>query len=445
MSLVVHRLTVSFNLPCPPASTFDCNPRFSYSVRTTDHLDDNLALQLRSKAPQYEDCLWKAYFTDILPLAMGFFKSLKGNHPQTVGGSPGGNTYPSTSSKPSLDQKKYHADSSSATEYEPPPGPPPGWNVYHPPPGPPPSHEEYAPPPGPPPSQLHTSADPPPYHDWTVIPDTSLLAPPPELGHDRSPSGNASTYDADRAQEWCRLYPLTRPHQPTPQQHASVLNGDVRFTRPKEYGGDLVMVNTGSWSGSTGAGSKDSCLLTSFPLYFACADSPLDTEAAKTVYFEIKIRSLGRGRGNDESSIAIGYCSIPYPPWRMPGWERGSLGVHGDDGRKYVNDSFGGKDFTSAFRTGETIGLGMTFSLADSSPGLATQSRIEAKTRVEVFLTRNGRKDRGWNLHEELDADNDRGVEGLEGQFDLYGAIGIFGGIDFDVFFNRRDWLWQPR
>ena len=205
------------------------------------------------------------------------------------------------------------------------------------------------------------------------------------------------------------------------------------------------MINTGTWKGSTRVGSKDSCLLTSFPLYFACADSPLTHGPRKTIYFEIKLRSLGRGRGNDESSIAIGYAAIPYPPWRMPGWERASLGVHGDDGRRYIFDPYGGKDFTSAFAEGDTIGLGMTFSIADSVPAYGEQSSIGPRIRVEVFMTRGGRKERGWDLHEELDADTDLGVEGLDGRFDLYGAVGIFGGIEFDVLFDRKDWLWQPQ
>ena len=205
-----------------------------------------------------------------------------------------------------------------------------------------------------------------------------------------------------------------------------------------------MTVREGMMKASSKAGSKDSCLLTSFPMYFACADSPLSTEASKTVYFEIKIRSLRRGRGNDESSIAIGYCNIPYPTWRMPGWERGSLGVHGDDGRKYVNDSFGGKDFTSAFKVGETVGLGMTFSIADSSATSAQRATPGTRMKAKVFLTRDGREAGSWDLHEELDANNDLGVEGLEGDFDLCGAVGIFGGIDFDVFFNRKDWLYRP-
>jgi len=115
------------------------------------------------------------------------------------------------------------------------------------------------------------------------------------------------------------------------------------------------MVGTGTWRGSTRSGSSDSCLLTSFPLYFACADSPLGIGTSKTIHFEIKIRSFSHGRGGDDNSIALGYTGVPYPTWRMPGWQRGSLAVHGDDGRKYINDSWGGKDFTSSFKEGETL------------------------------------------------------------------------------------------
>ncbi len=201
------------------------------------------------------------------------------------------------------------------------------------------------------------------------------------------------------------------------------------------------MPNVGYWKGSTRSGSKDSCLLSSAPLYFAAVDAP--TRATKTIYYELKVRSLGRGRGADESSIALGYCAMPYPTWRMPGWERGSLAIHGDDGRRYINDTWGGKDFTSPFQVGDTLGLGMLFSVAESPPeyGAPQQNSIS----VKVFFTRNGEKGEGWNLHEELDASNDLGVDGLDGHFDLYAAVGTFGGVEIDVLFNRQDWLWRPR
>ena len=260
-----------------------------------------------------------------------------------------------------------------------------------------------------------------------------------------SPVNNANISDADRAYEWCKKNPMIRPHQPTHTQHAAALNGDVRLLRPPEYKGELLMPTTGFWKGSTRAGNKDSCLLTSSPIYFAYADSPLRTRNIKTVYFEVKVRSLGRGRRADESSVALGYCAMPYPTWRLPGWERGSLAVHGDDGRRYVNNTWGGKDFTSPIKEGDTVGLGMEFAVADSLLGDETQTKPETMSKIEVFFTRNGRRGESWDLHEELDMDHDLGIDGLDGQLDLYGAVGTFGGVDFDVSFNNRDWLWQPR
>lgn len=377
---------------------------------------------------------------------MGIFKSLKSDYSNDLS-----NDSKTIVPPPGPPPSKQHNAHSDADAYAPPPSYQSnyqqGQDVYTPPPGPPPSRVQYMPPPGPPPSHTLSGSfpdndqEPPPYHDWTVIPDNALLPPPPSLGHNKSPSGNAHVSDAVRAHEWCSDHPMVTPHRPTPVQHSAVINGDVRLMKPQEYKGDLLMPNTGFWKGFTRSGSKDSCVLTSAPLYFAAADAP--TQVTKTIYYELKVRSLGRGRGTDKSSIALGYCAMPYPTWRMPGWERGSLGVHGDDGRRYVNDTYGGKDFTSPFQIGDTLGLGMSFSVAEQSPEYSAPPQNSIK--VEVFLTRNGEKTERWNLHEELDASEDSGVDGLDGKFDLYAAIGTFGGVEFDVSFNRQYWLWRPR
>lgn len=171
-------------------------------------------------------------------------------------------------------------------------------------------------------------------------------------------------------------------------------------------------------------------------------DSPLITESSKTIYFEVRInRFLHHQRrpfsGEDEESpsLSIGYVAQPYPTWRSPGWDRGSIGVFSDDGCRFVNDSFGGKNFTEPIRAGETVGLGMTFALRPTGP-----SAPRAGIAVRVFFTRNGVEAGDWNLHEELDSEAG-GVLGLEGDFDLYAALGIFGGVDFDVKFDRQEWM----
>lgn len=386
---------------------------------------------------------------------MGLFKSLKGTHPDTLGAS---NTHEAHNHDSERMDRTYeppsgpppsHQTHVAAFAYAPPPGPPPGRSQDVAPPGPRPGRNEYPPPPGPPPQQINVASvlgqeEPPPYHDWTVIPDTALLPPPPSMEHDTSPSNNANPIDADRAHDWCRRYPLMIPHEPTPAQQASVQNGDVRFIKPPEYEGEIFMTNLGTWKGSTRAGSNDSCLLTSAPLYFAFSDSPLKTRLSKMIYFEVKIHSLGTRHKPNDGSLALGFCAMPYPTWRLPGWERGSLAVHGDDGRRYVNDTWGGKDFASAFQVGDTIGLGMSFAIPESPPDYAAPPHSGIALNVEVFFTKNGGLNGGWNLHEELDA-KDLGIEGLDGKFDCYGAVGSFGGVEFECFFNRQDWLWSPR
>ena len=364
---------------------------------------------------------------------MHFFKSPRGYHPDAHGGSPSGASHEtdadSAKDKKSLQyqEEKYEtslglAPSSYSApsirpnrreEYASPPGPPPGREEYALPLGPPPGRNKYAPPPGPHPSFQGPTFDPPPYHDWTSIPDTALLPPPPAIGNDLSPFSNANRTDADRAHDWCKLHPLVKPHQSSSAQVASVTNGSVGLLEPRQYNGGLYMVNTGVWKGYTRTGSKDASLITSAPLYCAVSDSPLNTGMAKTIYFEVKVHSLGRGRDPDESSIAIGFCAMPYPTWRLPGWERGSVAVHGDDGRRYVNDTWGGKDFTSLFRSQDTGGLGMSFSMPESPPAYGASALNTTNLKVEVFFTRNGAKDGSWDLHEELDADNNFGVIGL--------------------------------
>lgn len=175
------------------------------------------------------------------------------------------------------------------------------------------------------------------------------------------------------------------------------------------------------------------------------ADSPFLNDVSKTFYFEVKIKALGRGRGSDECSLALGFCGDPYPTWRMPGWERGSLAVHSDDGRRYVNDTDGGIDFVPPFVVGETVGIGITYAVPDTPPDFRPSPIEGCPLKAEAFFTRNGKRTGSWNLHEELDNENEFGILGLDGKHDLYGAIGTFGEVTFEVQFSDHDWLWHPK
>ncbi|KAJ5698232.1 hypothetical protein N7462_000237 [Penicillium macrosclerotiorum] len=287
--------------------------------------------------------------------------------------------------------------------------------------------------------------DPPPYHNWQeAVPDTSVFPPPPIAGYYASGTGNASSDDAERAHDFCDKTPLWIPVHPSAAVYTSVQEHDLRPVRQAEFAGDLVIIAPGRWTGCTVDQNGDCLVLTHLPLYFATVDSPFVREKRKTIYFEVTLRALRAGPGADASGLAIGFVAQPYPAWRSPGWERGSLGVFSDDGCRFVNDSWGGRDFTTPFQAGETLGIGMTFTLPENPLALADALfEVRRSCTVDVFFTRNGHPAGGWGLHEEMDEESGS-VTGLEGDFDLYGAVGLFGGVDFETCFDPAGWLWKP-
>jgi hypothetical protein len=172
------------------------------------------------------------------------------------------------------------------------------------------------------------------------------------------------------------------------------------------------------------------------PLYAVALHSPLyphlNPAGLKTIYFEVQLLPHGNPPPGD-ICLSLGFTALPYPSFRMPGWHRGSLAVHGDDGHRFINDRWGGKSFVSPFRAGERVGVGMTFRAA--APG---------QIRVDVFFTRNGREEGRWDLHEETDAEQDLPVTGLEGYHDLSCAIGTSGETAFEVLLDPARWLHRP-
>lgn len=89
----------------------------------------------------------------------------------------------------------------------------------------------------------------------------------------------------------------------------------------------------------------------------------------------------------------------------------------------------------------------MTFSTrnVDAPPSYGpAETTAQMPINVEVFFTRDGRKDGSWNLHEEGDAEEDLPVTGLEGFNDLYAAVGTFENVEFEIVFNRGEWMYQP-
>ncbi|KAK2594561.1 hypothetical protein QQS21_007733 [Conoideocrella luteorostrata] len=352
-----------------------------------------------------------------------------------------------SSSVPSYEQPNYAASAGPPAihrqnEYAP-QHPPPfhQQNQYAPPTGPPLSHQgQYAPPAGPPaphqdwavpPPEAPPSSQKPVGHDWeAAVPDTSLFPPPPAIfsGYDSSPANNATEEEAEAGEDWCRQYPLTQPMVLDAAAKTALHANNIRLMEPVGFNGSLNWLGPGHWEVSTAKNSPDRCIIGYPPLYLVNDHDPTKFNHAKTIYYEVKI--LSRSRNN---FVAIGFTGLPYPSFRLPGWHRGSLGVHGDDGHKYINDRWGGKDFTYSFKKGETLGIGMTLSPTGT-----------ARPEVSIFFTRDGVQTGGWNLHEETDAEQDLPVTGLEGFHDLSCAIGSFDGVEFEVIFDPAKWKHRP-
>ncbi|KAE8145378.1 hypothetical protein BDV25DRAFT_164820 [Aspergillus avenaceus] len=287
-------------------------------------------------------------------------------------------------------------------------------------------------------------SEPPCYHNGAeFMRDADLPLPPPEMGYLSSSSGNAPSDDAERAHIFCEV-PLYLPTKPSGVVYSSAQVHDLHPVWSRDFQGDLKAISRGRWKGSTRDRSGDCLVSTNYPVYFSVEDSPFATKNSRTIYFEIKLLGLRAEPGagaTDSSGFSIGFIAQPYPYWRSPGWEREGIGVFSDDGCRFVNDSWGGKKFTEAFGIGETVGLGITFRLPLSLP--TTLENRNNKCEADIFFTRAGDIIGAWDLHEEVDEDSGS-LEGLEGDFDLYGAIGLFGGVDFEVCFDRVGWLWQP-
>lgn len=300
--------------------------------------------------------------------------------------------------------------------------------------------------------------DPPPYSSPTATPlsqDPPAYPPPPGISHNYSSGANATENEAQQAASWCAAYPLTPPFPLQPDQLNAIHTLYHTLLTPPNFHGSIELHGSAarSWRVTTNSGCTDTLLQTALPAYSALADSPLVTERPRKIYFEVHIVSLGprpdasakhhfgsllsgRAAANEESGVALGYFAPPYPPFRLPGWQRGSLGLHSDDGRRYVGNTDGGVDFTTPFQAGETVGLGMTFTLASE------YSETRPKVDVEVFMTRNGRRVGGWDLNRDTDA-VDEMTGGLQGDLDLFPAIGVFGPVQLEVNFARENWLYR--
>eukprot|EP00198_Chlamydomonas_reinhardtii_P005705 XP_001695041.1 predicted protein [Chlamydomonas reinhardtii] len=85
-------------------------------------------------------------------------------------------------------------------------------------------------------------------------------------------------------------------------------------------------------------------------------------------YYELTVLD-----GGISGKIAIGFADKNFKLTRQPGWEVGSYGYHGDDGKKFIGSGMG-EDYGPTFGGGDTVGAGIHLG------------------RQELFFTKNGTK-----------------------------------------------------
>ncbi|KAG2227871.1 hypothetical protein INT45_002109 [Circinella minor] len=103
----------------------------------------------------------------------------------------------------------------------------------------------------------------------------------------------------------------------------------------------------------------ESCVQTNLPL-------PRNQEV---YYWEAKMFEVP-----DTTTVSVGVATKPYPSWRLPGWNRYSIGYFSNNGCKYFSSPFNGKPYGLTYTHGDVIGVGY---------------RHRTGT---IFFTRNGRK-----------------------------------------------------
>lgn len=182
----------------------------------------------------------------------------------------------------------------------------------------------------------------------------------------------------------------------------------------------------------------DTCLISDLPIIAG----QYSTQDQLGVYFEITVQHM-----DENATVALGkftrplissptlYISIvsigtvcqPYPLWRLPGWNRQSAGLHLDDMRKFFEDPDGGRDYTGAEGSLQSLNPNDTFGFA-----------YEFHTG-NISFTRNGEKLSVAFYGKYLPILTSDGL-----RYDVYAAIGICGQANVFINFGTEPFKWEP-
>lgn len=253
----------------------------------------------------------------------------------------------------------------------------------------------------------------------------------PEAPHQWGRFSEASEEDYQKAEAFCERNPRETPHMLT-QGVIEQINAKgcaawgLEWPDTKRFRGTIRSPDEMKGKGDEGVirvatekECKDSCLLSNLPI----AAGLYDIQGKRGVYYEVTIHQM-----EEPGIIAIGTACRPYPDYRLPGWNRESIGLHLDDLRKFYEDPNGGQDYDTR--------------------GLLTIDRIKTHFHREESFTI------GCGYHFET-GDVFFTYEGVEltvafpgrylprNQYDIYAAVGATGKCKFDVNFGAAKFRWK--
>ncbi len=101
-------------------------------------------------------------------------------------------------------------------------------------------------------------------------------------------------------------------------------------------------------------------------------------------YFEIEILNSGR-----EGWLAIGLAKTSYPLHRHPGWNKGSVGYHADNGHLYKEKGHG-EPFGPSCTAGDVMGCGIRFTpgaedLLSGAVGIDSDSEEDSSELEDIY------------------------------------------------------------
>ncbi|KAI8052579.1 concanavalin A-like lectin/glucanase domain-containing protein [Gilbertella persicaria] len=184
------------------------------------------------------------------------------------------------------------------------------------------------------------------YEDWPVDPDDSIAT----LSEDARLSYERAKVFQDRHP------PDSVPTDITPPQFISIQEKGVSaFEFEGEPDANVYVAGRTELQFMHG----ECCIQTNLPL-------PRHQEV---YYWEAKMFEKP-----ETTTVSVGVATKPYPTWRLPGWNRYSIGYFSDSGYKFFSSPFNGKPYGIPFHRGDIIGVGY---------------RHRTGT---VFFTRNGKR-----------------------------------------------------